>query len=97
MQAIPQYRGKTTFLVTADHGRGQGLEDWRDHGKDTPGSSEIWIGVLGPDTPAMGERREAPPVIQAQIAATVAALLGFDYRKEFPGAAPALPEVITAR
>ena len=96
MQAIPQYRGKTTFLVT-DHGRGQGLEDWRDHGRETPGSSETWIAVLGPDTPALGDRREAPPVTQAQIAATVAALLGYDYRKEFPGAAPALPDVIASR
>ena len=37
MQAIPQYRGKTTFLITTDHGRGHGLEDWKDHGDDVAG------------------------------------------------------------
>jgi hypothetical protein len=94
MQSIPQYAGKTTFLITADHGRGQGLEDWKEHGNDTPGSSEIWIAVLGPDTPALGERKQAPPVAQAQIAATVAALLGRDYRAASASAAPPLPDVV---
>ncbi len=97
MQAIPQYRGKTTFLITADHGRGQGLEDWKEHGNDTPGSSEIWIGVIGPDTPPWGERLVAAPVTQAQIAATVAALLGYDYRSVSSGAAPPLQDVIAQR
>jgi hypothetical protein len=96
MQSIPQYRGKTTFLITADHGRGQGLEDWKEHGNDTPGSSEIWIAAIGPDTPAWGERKQASAVTQAQIAATVAALLGYDYRKDFPAAAPPLEDVLGA-
>jgi hypothetical protein len=97
MQAIPQYRGKTTFLITADHGRGQGLEDWKEHGNDTPGSSEIWIAALGPDTPALGERIQATPVTQSQIAATVAALLGYDYRSAYPNVAPPLPDVVGPR
>ena len=61
MQAMPEYRDQTTFLITADHGRGQGLEDWKEHGNDTPGSSEIWIAALGPDTPPLGRapRRRA--------------------------------------
>jgi type I phosphodiesterase/nucleotide pyrophosphatase len=97
MQAMPEYRDQTTFLMTADHGRGQGLEDWKEHGNDTPGSSEIWIGALGPDTPAWGERRVAAPVTQSQIAATVAALLGYDYRSASPSAAPPLQDVIAPR
>ncbi len=96
MQSIPEYRGTTTFLITADHGRGQGLEDWKEHGDDVEGASEIWIAALGPDTPALGERRETTPVTQSQIAATVAALLGYDYRKPFPAAAPPLPDVVGA-
>jgi hypothetical protein len=94
MQAIPEYRGTTTFLITADHGRGAGLEDWKEHGNDTPGSSEIWIAALGPDTPAWGERRECAPVTQAQLAATIAALVGEDFRAAFPGAAPPLADVL---
>jgi hypothetical protein len=97
MQAMPEYKDQTTFLITADHGRGQGLEDWKEHGNDTAGSSEIWIAAIGPDTPAWGERRIAAPVTQSQIAATVAALLGLDYRNASPSAAPPLADVIAPR
>ena len=91
MQAIPQYRNQTTFIITTDHGRGSGLVDWQEHGTDQKGSENIWIGVLGPDTAPLGELRGPPAVTQAQIAATVAALLGQDYRSAVPQAAPPLP------
>jgi hypothetical protein len=89
MQAIPQYRDQTTFILTADHGRGSGLEQWKQHGVEEKGSENIWIAVMGPDTKAQGERTSVPTVTQAQIAATVAALLGKDFRS----GAPALPVV----
>ena len=95
MQSMPQYRGKTTFIVTTDHGRGSGPVDWKEHGAEPPGSEDIWIAVIGPDTPALGERRDAPPVTQAQVAATVAAFLGRDFRKAAPRAAAPLPDVIS--
>lgn len=94
MQSMPQYRGKTTFIVTTDHGRGSGPVDWKEHGIDSPGSEDIWIAVIGPDTPALGERHDVPPVTQAQVAATVAALLGRDFRQAAPRAAAPLPDVI---
>jgi Type I phosphodiesterase / nucleotide pyrophosphatase len=34
---LPEYRGKTTLVVTSDHGRGGTLADWHSHGKDVPG------------------------------------------------------------
>jgi hypothetical protein len=49
---------------------------------------------LGPDTAPLGERRQTAEVHQAQIAATVAALLGKDYRKTAPAAAPPITEVL---
>jgi hypothetical protein len=95
MQSMPQYRGKTTFIITTDHGRGNGPVDWKEHGTpDSPGSEDIWIAVLGPDTPALGERRDVPAVTQAQVAATIAAFLGRDFRKAAPQAAAPLPDVI---
>jgi hypothetical protein len=97
MQSMPEYRGKTTFILTTDHGRGSGLVEWKEHGVEEKGSENIWIDVIGPDTPALGERSNAPPVTQAQIAATVAALLGKDYRKEVPAAAEALPVIENRR
>ena len=93
MQAMPEYRGQTTFILTTDHGRGSGLVEWKEHGVDEKGSENIWIAVMGPDTPAKGERENAGPVTQSQIAATVAALLGKDYPHEVPAAAKPLPNL----
>ncbi len=90
MQALPEYAGRTTFIITTDHGRGSGLEDWTDHGKDVEGAENIWIAVMGPDIPGLGERRNVSFVTQAQVAATVAAAVGMDWAKA-SGAAPPLP------
>ncbi len=94
MQSIPEYRDQTTFIITTDHGRGSGPVDWKEHGVDQKGSENIWIAVLGPDTPALGERADIAPVTQAQIADTVAALLGKDYAKDVAAAAPPLPDIL---
>jgi hypothetical protein len=95
LQAIPEYRDRTTFIITTDHGRGSGPVDWKEHGVDQKGSDNIWLAVLGPDTPALGERADIAPVTQSQIAATVAALIGKDYRRDVPAAAPALAGVLS--
>jgi hypothetical protein len=97
MQAIPEYHGTTTLIITTDHGRGSGLLEWKEHGVDQKGSENIWIAVMGPDTEVLGERSQTGTVTQAQIAATVAALLGKDYKKEVPAAAPAISEVVPHR
>ena len=93
MQAMPEYRGQTTFIITTDHCRGSGLEEWKEHGVREKGSENIWIAVMGPDTEALGERSNIPPVTQSQIAASIAAILGKDFRLAFPEAAAPLPAV----
>ena len=55
-QALPEYSNKTTFLLTCDHGRGSGPVEWRNHGATTAGAEYIWLAVLGPDSPPLGER-----------------------------------------
>jgi hypothetical protein len=94
MQAMPEYRGTTTFIITCDHGRGSGLTQWKEHGVEQKGSENIWIGVIGPDTSPLGERGKGAPVTQAQIAATVAALLGKDYHAAVPKAAIPIADVL---
>jgi len=94
MQAIPEYKDTTTFIITTDHGRGSGTDSWKEHGVDQKGSENIWIAILGPDTAARGEHTQAKPVTQAQIAATVAALLGKDFSTFNRRAAPPLPDVL---
>ena len=56
MQAMDEYRGRTTFVITTDHGRGSAPVEWKSHGEEIPASRNIWIAVMGPDTPALGER-----------------------------------------
>jgi hypothetical protein len=91
MQAKPEYRDAVTFIVTCDHGRGSGLKEWRNHDKNVDGAENIWVAVMGPDTPARGEMTNVPRVTQSQIAATIAALLGQDYNAAVPQAAKPLP------
>lgn len=85
LQAIPEYRGTTTMIVTTDHGRGATGTEWQNHGERVEGAENIWIAAIGPDTPPMGERTNVVRVTQSQIAGTVAALLGQTYSA---GAAP---------
>jgi len=94
MQAMPEYAGKTTFIVTTDHGRGDGPENWKHHDWNVEGAQNIWIAAIGPDTPALGERRAAAPVTQSQIAATLAALLGKDWPAHSPAAGAPIPEIL---
>jgi hypothetical protein len=97
MQAMPEYRGSTTFIITTDHGRGSGPVQWKDHGVEEKGSENIWLAVLGPDTAPLGERSHIAVVTQAQIAATVAALLGKDFNHDVPAAAPAIADVLAVK
>src|SRR5579862_2380218 len=94
LQALPAYRDQTTFIITTDHGRGSGPSEWKEHGVEQKGSENIWLAVIGPDTRALGERTHVAEIHQAQIAATIAALLGQDYRKAAPLAAAPLADVL---
>ncbi len=96
LQQIPQYRDKTALVVTTDHGRGSTRADWTDHGKRIAGAEFVWVAVLGPDTPALGERKNVE-VTQSQLAATIAHLLGEDFNAASPKAARPLPAVVEDR
>lgn len=94
VQSLPAYKDQTTLIISTDHGRGSGPREWRSHGADRQGSDAIWIAMIGPDTAALGERQQTGEVTQSQIAATITALLGQDFRAFRPAAAPALGEVL---
>ena len=85
VQSDPEYKDKTTLLITTDHGRGYvELDDWKDHGEmdiaSDDGDRAIWMAVIGPDTPALGEMKNTDDVKQNQIAKTLVKLLGLDYQ-----------------
>lgn len=90
LQSMPEYAGKTSLLISTDHGRGDTKLNWTDHGKDVEGAEFIWMAAMGPGVAPRGVR-ENVQTTQSQIAATVAALAGEDYCAAVSKAAPPLP------
>ncbi|MBI1343202.1 MAG: phosphoglyceromutase [Terrimonas sp.] len=85
IQSMPLYKDKTTLIVTCDHGRGdKDKENWQHHGTRIEDSHEIWMAVMGPDTPPSGEIKSGEHLYQAQIAATIASFFGMDFKTDHP-------------
>lgn len=91
IQSIDQYRDRTTIVITTDHGRGNTLDDWTDHRKNVDGAEDIWIAVIGPDTPDRGELTYTPTVYLNDVAATVLQLLDLDATEFNSEAGKAIP------
>lgn len=88
LQAQPDYRGRTSLLITTDHGRGHTPKDWRDHGKDIVGASETWMALVSPQMSQRGEWRNRPALTASQVASTLIQWMGFDWRAFDSAAAP---------
>ena len=85
LQQDPQYKNKTSLLITVDHGRGDKIKDqWTSHGSDISDAHEIWFAVMGPDTPPKGEVKQEMQVYQKQFAQTIASLLGLKFTTDHP-------------
>lgn len=76
IQSNPNYKDKTTMVITTDHGRGEG-ENWKFHGKSYLGSDQIWFAAIGPDTKPLGEINNIEQNYQNQFAASLVGFLGF--------------------
>ena len=77
------YKNKTTILITTDHGRGnKNLDSWRNHGSSVNGAEFVWMAVIGPDTPSKGEMKNHETIYASQIASTIAAFLGIEYKSD---------------
>ena len=74
-------KGKTTYLITCDHGRGFGNE-WANHSSGTKGSEATWVMLLGKGIEAKGETTECGPFYTKQVAATIARILDLDFTPE---------------
>lgn len=95
LQSMPEYKDQTSLVLGCDHGRGSTIRDWTDHGAKIEGAEFVWSAVLGPDTPALGVRSEVN-VTLSQIAATLATLVGEEFRTVSPKSAASLPGVVSA-
>ncbi|WP_430418939.1 alkaline phosphatase family protein [Phenylobacterium sp.] len=91
LQADPTYAGKTTLIVTTDHGRGVGnRESWRHHGKGAfARSDETWLAAMGPDVVPGAGPAECGKL--GQVAATALTALGLDWKAFDPTAGAPLP------
>lgn len=96
-QSMPEYRGKTTLVITTDHGRGNAPVEWKSHAAHILPSQYIWCAFMGPDTPPLGERQKVEMIGQNQIAATVVALLGYDYNAAQPKAGKPIIDVLPVK
>jgi hypothetical protein len=76
VQSMPEYKGKTTFIITTDHGRGEAAANWHDHGLFVKGSSQTWIALLGNNVLPLGESNAPSQFYQKSIAGTIGYLLG---------------------
>ncbi|BCS35852.1 hypothetical protein TBR22_A50860 [Luteitalea sp. TBR-22] len=93
LQATPGFAGRTALMIVTDHGRGNGAADWSSHGKDTEGAQYVWAIVSAPHWPARGLWKAGhAPASQSQVAATLASLVGKDWKAASPKAgAPLAP------
>ena len=88
VQSDPQYKDKTTIIITCDHGRGDiPVFEWKHHGHVLH-AENIWIAAMGAGITAKGEMKTKELLHQNQIAATIAKLLGYDYKPPHFAGAP---------
>ncbi len=86
LQSSSQYKGKTSIIITIDHGRGKTVQDWTDHGEKVPEAQYIWMAFISPDIKLRGEWKNTETIYQNQVAATLCRFLKLDYSENNPQA-----------
>lgn len=67
VQSLPGYAGKTTFLITTDHGRGSKPTNWNTHGFFVGGSSQTWFALIGNGVVPVGEMKANTQAYQKNL------------------------------
>ena len=84
IQSTPEYKNKTTLIITTDHGRGKKSNKWKEHDTFVKGSGDAWLAVIGPDTDPDGEMQLPRQLYQKQLASTIATFLGYNFTANHP-------------
>ncbi len=106
LQSDPFYRGRTTLIISTDHGRGNTADAWPRHAsaagavklgiKDAAegilGSEQIWLAAIGPQIQSKG--LVAGRWNQSQIAATALRSLQLDPATLLPQADEAMEQLL---
>ncbi|HET9745010.1 MAG TPA: alkaline phosphatase family protein [Chitinophagaceae bacterium] len=77
IQEAPPYKNNTNLLITTDHGRGSSRNNWHDHRLFVRGSSQTWLGLLGPGINSL--ELDKQQVYNKEIAGMIARLVGEDF------------------
>jgi hypothetical protein len=80
VQTTEGYINNTTFLITTDHGRGSFERNWHDHGLFIKGSSQTWLGVLGPGIEYF--KKDRKQFYNRELAGIIAGMVGEKFRKK---------------
>lgn len=81
VESDPLYKGKTTLLITTDHGRGDQVKtQWTSHGEKVKDCHEIWYAMLGAKVPALGEVQTQEQVYQRELIHKVSELMGLRFQ-----------------
>ncbi|HEX4949015.1 MAG TPA: phosphoglyceromutase [Blastocatellia bacterium] len=97
LQSMPKYKGKTSLLITVDHGRGNTIKDWTDHGEKVPEAQYIWMAFVSPESSLRGEWKNAETIYQNQAAATLCRWLNLDYSENNPNAGKPIARVTNGK
>lgn len=109
LQSDAFYRGRTNFLITTDHGRGNSADGWPHHAspaaiarggiKDAadgvPGSNQTWLTAIGPAIRSAGLIKGQWK--QSQIAATALATLQLNPEEVMPDTDKAMEQLLRTR
>lgn len=79
-----EYSGRTTLLITTDHGRGTTPFTWQSHNERLPGARNTWLAIVNPKLKKRGEWAHHRRVYSAEIAATVGRFVGYEFAKKNP-------------
>ncbi|SEB95572.1 Sulfatase [Maribacter dokdonensis] len=74
------YKDNTYFIITTDHGRGDGVQKdskWTSHGSNVKGAQHTWMAILGPNLKSVGEAVDGQ-LYTDQLAPTIAKILDVD-------------------
>ncbi|HEX6333697.1 MAG TPA: alkaline phosphatase family protein [Flavisolibacter sp.] len=75
VQSMPEYRDRTTFIITTDHGRGNKKSTWSRHGFLISGSSQTWFALLGNSIVPGGEIKTPNQAYQKDIKSLIMEIL----------------------
>lgn len=81
VESDPLYKGKTTLLITTDHGRGdKNKYEWTSHGEKVKDCHEIWYALLGAKVARLGEVQSPEQVYQKDLIHFVAKIMEIPFR-----------------